>query len=80
SMGASAVLLYAVPHGALSQPWAVLAGHAVSAVAGVAAARNISDPALAAAVAVGTAILAMHYLRAIHPPGGATALTAVVGG
>lgn len=80
SMGASAVLLYAVPHGALSQPWAVIAGHLVSALAGVTAAKLISDPALAAAIAVGGAILGMHYLRAIHPPGGASALTAVVGG
>lgn len=35
SMGASAVLLFAVPHGALAQPWAVIGGHAVSALAGV---------------------------------------------
>ncbi|MGD2054069.1 MAG: HPP family protein [Gammaproteobacteria bacterium] len=34
----------------------------------------------AAALSVGFAILAMHYLRCIHPPGGATALSAVVGG
>lgn len=27
SMGASAVLLFAVPHGALSQPWALVGGH-----------------------------------------------------
>jgi CBS-domain-containing membrane protein len=80
SMGASAVLLFAVPHGPLSQPWSVFGGHLVSAVVGVACARAIADPALAAAMAVGLAIGAMHYLRCIHPPGGATALSAVVGG
>ena len=80
SMGASAVLLFAVPHGTLSQPWAVLVGHTVSAAIGVAVARVVPDAFLAAALAVGLAILAMHYLRAIHPPGGATALTAVIGG
>ncbi|MBL8566654.1 MAG: HPP family protein [Hyphomicrobiaceae bacterium] len=80
SMGASAVLLFAVPHGTLSQPWAVIVGHAVSAAIGVAVARVVPDAFLAAALAVGLAILAMHYLRAIHPPGGATALTAVIGG
>ena len=80
SMGASAVLLFAVPHGALSQPWPVLGGHIVSAVVGVACAKFVADQMLAAALAVGLAILAMHYLRAIHPPGGATALTAVIGG
>ncbi len=80
SMGASAVLLFAVPHGALSQPWAVFVGHFVSAIIGVTCAKFIADPMLAASVAVGTAIGTMHYLRAIHPPGGATALTAVIGG
>jgi len=80
SMGASAVLLFAVPHGPLSQPWAVFAGHLVSALIGVACSRAIDDPALAGPLAVGLAIGAMHYLRCIHPPGGATALSAVLGG
>ena len=80
SMGASAVLLFAVPHGALAQPWNVFGGHLVSAVVGVSCARYIPDTAIAAAASVGLAIGAMHYLRCIHPPGGATALTAVLGG
>lgn len=80
SMGATAVLVFAVPHGPLSQPWAVVGGHLISAVIGVACARWIPIPVLAAAVAVAVAIGAMHYLRCIHPPGGATALTAVIGG
>ena len=80
SMGATAVLLFAVPHGALSQPWPVFGGHLVSAAIGVAAADWIADPALAAGLAVGVAIMAMQLLRCIHPPGGATALVAVIGG
>jgi CBS domain-containing membrane protein len=80
SMGASAVLLFAVPHGQLSQPWPVLAGHGFSAVIGVACARWIADPWLAGACAVGLAIGVMHVFKCIHPPGGATALTAVLGG
>ena len=80
SMGASAVLLFAIPHGPLSQPWPMLAGHVVSAVIGVSCAMLIPGIFLGSAVAVGLAIAAMHYIRAIHPPGGATALTAVAGG
>ena len=80
SMGASAVLLFAVPHGPLSQPWAVFGGHLVSATIGVSCARLHTDPIIASALAVALAISAMHYLRCIHPPGGATALTAVAGG
>lgn len=80
SMGASAVLLFAVPHGPLSQPWPLLGGHTVSALIGISCAKLLQDPVLAAALAVALAIGAMHYLNCIHPPGGATALSAVVGG
>lgn len=80
SMGASAVLLFAVPHGQLSQPWPVFGGHLVSALIGVTAAKAVGWQPGAAALAVGGAIVAMHLLKCIHPPGGATALTAVVGG
>ena len=80
SLGASAVLLFAVPHGPLSQPWALGCGHLVSAFIGVSCYWLIPDLYIAAAAAVGLAITAMYYLRCIHPPGGATALTAVVAG
>jgi CBS-domain-containing membrane protein len=80
SMGASAVLLFAVPHGPLSQPWAALAGHLVSAFIGVTCAMLVSPTELAAALAVALAIGVMHLCRCIHPPGGATAITAVIGG
>jgi len=80
SMGASAVLLFAVPHGALSQPWPVIAGHGLSALIGVICAKYITFVPLAAAVAVGVSISVMHQCKCIHPPGGATALTAVIGG
>ncbi|MCF8179467.1 MAG: HPP family protein [Sulfuritalea sp.] len=80
SMGSSAVLLFAVPHGAMSQPWPLIGGHFVSAVIGVASARYLPNPMLATSVAVGMSIGAMHYLRCIHPPAGATALAAVLGG
>ena len=80
SMGASAVLLFAVPHSPLAQPWAVTGGHLVSAVIGVSCLKLGGDGLIPAAMAVAGAILAMHYLRCIHPPGGATALSAVVGG
>lgn len=78
SIGASAVLVFAVPHGPLSQPWAVIGGQGLSAVAGVAVAQLLGGGALAAALAVAAAIGAMHAARCIHPPGGATALAAVL--
>lgn len=80
SMGASAVLLFAVPHGPLSQPWHLVGGHSISAVVGVSCAMVIPNELLAASLAVGLSVATMYYLRCIHPPGGATALTAVVAG
>lgn len=80
SMGATAVLLFAVPHSALAQPWNVVGGHLISALIGVSCARFVPDMMLAAALSVACAIAAMHYLRCIHPPGGATALSAVISG
>ena len=80
SMGASAVLVFAVPHGRLSQPWALVAGHVSSAFVGVVCYLLIPNVFIAAGLAVGLAIGVMHVLRCIHPPGGATALVAVVGG
>lgn len=79
SMGASAVLLFAVPHGPLSQPWSLVGGHLVSAVIGVSCAKFIPDTFIAAPLAVGLAVSTMYYFHCIHPPGGATALSAVVG-
>lgn len=80
SLGASAVLVFALPHVSVSQPWSLVGGQVVSAIVGVTCAKLISDSSLAASVAVGVSILAMYYLRCVHPPGGATALAAVIGG
>nr|VFK38001.1 MAG: HPP family protein [Candidatus Kentron sp. TC]VFK39040.1 MAG: HPP family protein [Candidatus Kentron sp. TC]VFK54678.1 MAG: HPP family protein [Candidatus Kentron sp. TC] len=80
SMGASSVLLFATPGGPFSQPWPLVGGHLISAAVGVTCATMIPDPLIASAVAASITILAMQYLRCIHPPGAATALTAVVGG
>lgn len=80
SMGASAVLLFAVPHGTLSQPWPLFGGHMLSAIIGVTCALLLGNIYLSAALAVGLAIGVMHLFRCVHPPGGATALAAVIGG
>ena len=80
SMGAAAVLLYAAPHSPLTQPWSFVGGHLISATVGVTCAQWVPDLFLASGLAVGLAIFAMHELNCLHPPGGAAALVAVVGG
>lgn len=80
SFGASAVLIFGVVSGPLSQPRNLLGGHFVSAVVGVTMLQLFPDTLwLAAALAVSVAIAMMHVTRTLHPPGGATALIAVIG-
>jgi len=79
-IGASAVLVFAVPASPLAQPWPVLVGNMLSAIVGVAMVHAVPSPVLAAGLAVGGAIAVMAMTRALHPPGGAVALLAVLGG
>lgn len=79
-MGASAVLLFAVPSSPLAQPWSILGGNTIAALIGVTVARFVGDPVVAAALACACAIGAMLVTRCLHPPSGAVALTAVLGG
>lgn len=86
SFGASAVLLYGAPKSPLAQPRNLIGGHVFSAFIGVLCWKlcqtlpGLDMPGLAEALAVATAIAVMHATRTLHPPGGATALIAVIGG
>ena len=77
-LGASAVLVFAVPSSPLAQPWSVIGGNTLSALVGAACAHFIPDPVWAGAIAVGLAIAVMFSLRCLHPPGGASALLAAL--
>lgn len=79
-MGASALLLFAIPSSPLAQPWSIVGGNTVSALIGLLVGRYVPEPAIAAGSAVALAIAAMSLLRCLHPPGGAAALTAALGG
>ena len=80
SFGASAVLIYGAVRSPLAQPRNLLGGHILSAVIGVTAWQLLGgQPWLAAALAVSVAIAVMHMTATLHPPGGATALIAVIG-
>lgn len=79
-MGASSVLLFAVPASPLAQPWSIMGGNIIAAIIGVTCAKLIGEPILAAGLAAALAIAGMFAFRCIHPPSGAVALTAVLGG
>jgi len=80
SMGATAVLLFAAPNAALSQPWNVIGGHTISGTIGLIIHYLLPDPIIGGALSVGLAITAMHYLNCLHPPGGATSLIPLISG
>ncbi len=78
-LGASAVLVFAVPASPLAQPWSVIGGNLLSATIGLALGMTLGEPAAAASLAVGLAIAAMTFARCLHPPGGACALLCALG-
>lgn len=81
SFGASAVLVYGAIRSPLAQPRNLIGGHVLSALIGVTAFQLLGGQLwLASALAVSTAIALMHLTKTLHPPGGATALIAVIGG
>lgn len=79
-IGASAVLLFGVPASPLAQPWSIVGGNMVSALMGVICVQLLGPSIATAALATALAVAAMFLLRCLHPPGGAMALTAVLGG
>jgi len=79
-MGASSVLLFAVPASPLAQPWNMVVGNIIAGIIGVTCAMYIPNLTEAFSVAVGMSIILMMTTDSLHPPSGAVAITAVLGG
>jgi CBS domain-containing membrane protein len=79
SFGASAVLIYGVINSPLAQPRNLIFGHLLSSIIGVTIGYLIKETWLAAALAVSLSIVVMQITKTLHPPGGATALIAIIG-
>jgi CBS domain-containing membrane protein len=79
SLGASALLVFALPASPMAQPWAVVAGNTLSALIGITAAISIDEPLIAMPIAVSFSIMGMFILRCLHPPAAAVALIAILG-
>jgi CBS domain-containing membrane protein len=80
STGASAMVIFGAPHSPAAQPWNLVGGHVVSAIIGVTCYKLFPSALFASSLAIPVAMLAMHLLRCTHAPGGATAVTAIIGG
>lgn len=83
SFGASAVLIYGATNSPLAQPRNLIGGHLISAIVGVSIYKILPlNPEiiwLKCALAVSISIVFMQITKAVHPPGGATALIANLG-
>lgn len=80
SFGASSVLIYGAIQSPLAQPRNLIGGHMVSAIVGVTIYKIMPDIIwLTASLAVALSIVLMQITKTLHPPGGATALIAVIG-
>ncbi len=80
SFGASSVLVYGVIQSPLAQPRNLIGGHVVSALVGVTVQKLLPDVIwLSVPLAVSLSIVLMQVTKTLHPPGGATALIAIIG-
>jgi len=79
SLGASALLVFALPHSPMAQPWAVIAGNTLSALVGISVGHFIDEPILAMPLAASLSIFGMFILRCLHPPAAAVALIVILG-
>ena len=79
SLGASALLVFALPQSPMAQPWAVIAGNTLSALVGISIIHLVQEPLLAMPLAASLSILGMFILRCLHPPATAVALIVVLG-
>lgn len=79
SLGASALLVFALPGSPMAQPWAVIAGNTVSALIGISCFHLIGQPLIALSAAAALSILGMFVLRCLHPPAAAVSLIVVLG-
>ena len=79
SLGASALLVFALPGSPMAQPWAVIAGNTLSALVGISCLHLIGQPLLALPAAAALSILGMFILRCLHPPAAAVSLIVVLG-
>ena len=80
SFGASAVLIFGAPRSPLAQPRNLIGGHLIGAICGcvVRVAIERYETSIACALAVALSIVIMQITETLHPPGGATALIAVI--
>lgn len=79
SLGASALLVFALPQSPMAQPWAVIAGNTLSALVGISIIHLVSEPLIAMPLAASLSILGMFMLRCLHPPAAAVSLIVVLG-
>ena len=79
SLGASALLVFALPGSPMAQPWAVIAGNTLSALIGISCFHLIGEPLLALPLAASLSILGMFIMRCLHPPAAAVSLIVVLG-
>ena len=73
----SVVNVIALPDALPGQPRALIGGHLISTITGLLVLTAFGSSTLAAALAVGLAIIAMHLTRTMHPPAGINPLIIV---
>ena len=79
SLGASVLLVFALPQSPMAQPWALIAGNTLSALIRIGCFHLICELLSALPMAAALSILGMFKLRCLHPPAAAVALIVIFG-
>lgn len=77
SLGATSIILFALPQSPLAQPWSVFGGYLAATLAALLGSALFPSPIVAGAVAVAITVWCMTRFKCMHPPGGALALILV---
>ena len=78
SLGSTAVTLFGLPKAPAARPYAAILGQFLSAIVGWCTQYLLGSTWYACAIAVMLSLVIMVIFNCVHPPGGATALTAVL--
>lgn len=78
--GASAVILFALPHSPMAQPWSVIGSYLGAVLIALAVSALVPWTIAAVALALACTVWFMSRLNCLHPPGGAIVLFVVLPG
>ncbi len=77
AVGATAVIIFSMPHSPMAQPWSVFGGYLVAVMVALVVSYATSNIVLGISLSLALVVLIMIALKCVHPPAGAIAIFVV---